>query len=450
MSRNNDGMDTTLFLWVVVLIVAVLGIPALYAARAGEINGVLLSLAKGQLKGFVPFFDEAQTAWEHITGLDPASLTWERMQAILGYTGKWIRWPFALFLGILGAVSMFMSRTGGLVRRFNMESLLTNNAECFPCLRPVVGRGSYLLSPESYDSGSWRIARSPIQFALENGLLLDVNGAIFTPDQALHNGLASVELSAYGNAILDEIKAAAVLQAQLGDPFRGFDALRTERKALACAFAAYATGDKTGCMGILDAVSVSYVEKEDPACPVLEEHGFEKRLAKLWKRHKGIISEPLIIRHAAFELPWFMAMLTQARKKGVLASSQYLWIRPLDRALWYALNQCGGRAAWAEGFAAWAHYAAEEKVRKALPTPQVLPAVASLKESLSGQGWLADKALAALVQHGSSAPRMVPVFAAPAAEIEPVPDPYVVYAEAEEDPEAYDANQDKSLAQEQC
>ena len=89
------------------------------------------------------------------------------------YSGKWIRWPYALVLVALGIACIFMSRTGGLIRRLNMDSLLRNNAESFPCLRPIVGRGKTLLSPESYDSGPWRIARSPVQFALEHGLLLN-------------------------------------------------------------------------------------------------------------------------------------------------------------------------------------------------------------------------------------------------------------------------------------
>ena len=61
-----------------------------------------------------------------------------------------------------------------------------------------------------------------------------------------------------------------------------------------------------------------------------------------------------------------------AASAAILASSQFLWLRPLDRSLWYALNQCGGRAAWAEGFAAWAHYAAEEKAKKALAEPHIV------------------------------------------------------------------------------
>ena len=142
-----------MFLWVVLLIFLLVGLPAIYAAKAGVINSALLSLSKLQLKSFLPFSDEARQAWERITAVEPASLTWAKMETVLEYTGKWIRWPYALLLGMLGAVSIFMGRTGGLVRRLNMESLLRNNAESFPCLLPIVGRGKYLLSPESYDSG---------------------------------------------------------------------------------------------------------------------------------------------------------------------------------------------------------------------------------------------------------------------------------------------------------
>ena len=344
-----------------------------------------------------------------------------------------------------------MGRVGGLVRRFNMESLLRNNAESFPCLRPVVGRGKYLLSPESHDSGPWKIARTPVQFALENELLLDAQGKPFTPEQALKNGLPSTELSAWGNARLDEKKALAVLTEQLGKSFEGYEGFSPCRRALAVAFLAYANGDKKGCVSMLDMVSSSYNEIDGNAdCPVLTDTAFEKRLKKAWARHKDVLSEKNMASHAAYELPWFMALLYRARQKGVLAGSQFLWLRPMDRPLWYTLNQCGGRAAWAEGFAAWAHYTAEEQEGKALTEPHVAPAVASLKEALSAQGWLTEIFVPPM-------PETIPVPPADAAEtsnsetetpsIESPPDADVVLCPPEENPE-YDANEDEHLADE--
>ena len=318
-----------------------------------------------------------------------------------------------------------------------MKSLLKNNAESFPCLRPVVGRGKYLLSPKSYDSGLWRIARTPVQFALEQELLLNENGEAFTPEQALHNGLADTELPAWGNARLDEDKALAAFQAQLGKPFENYTAMTACRRALAAAFLAYADGDKKGCVALLDAVSSSYREKRDRAtCPVLEQKNFHLNLNRIWERHQSVLSEKSLRIHAAFELPWFMALLCRARKKGVLASSQFLWLRPLDRPLWYALNQCGGRTAWVESLAPWAHYKAEEQAGQALTEPHVALAVTSLKDSLSAQGWLTDIFIPPMFEQS---------FTPAVEQAEPVSD--MVYAAAENDPE-YDANDDPSLAEE--
>ena len=449
--NGRDNRDDHLFLWCAFLILVFVVLPALYIAHADSVNRPLLALAKAQIQVFTLFFDEAQTAWTRIAEADPASLSWETMQKVLHYTGSWIRWPFALLLVLFGVAATFMGRVGGLVRRFNMESLLRNNAESFPCLRPVVGRGKYLLSPESYDSGPWKIARTPAQFALENELLLNEQGKPFSPEQALKNGLPSTELSAWGNARLDEKKALAVLTEQLGKPFEGYEGLSPCRRTLAVAFLAYANGDKKGCVSMLDMVSSSYNEIDGNVdCPVLTDTAFEKRLKKAWARHKDVLSEKNMASHAAYELPWFMALLYRARQKGVLASSQFLWLRPMDRLLWYALNQCGGRAAWAEGFAAWAHYTAEEQEGKALTEPHVAPAVASLKEALSAQGWLTEIFVPPM-------PETVPVPPADAAEtsnsetetssIESPPDADVVLCPPEENPE-YDANEDEHLADE--
>ena len=449
--NGRDNRDDHLFLWCAFLILVFVVLPALYIAHADSVNRPLLALAKAQIQVFTLFFDEAQTAWTRIEEADPASLSWETMQKVLHYTGSWIRWPFALLLVLFGVAAIFMGRVGGLVRRFNMESLLRNNAESFPCLRPVVGRGKYLLSPESYDSGPWKIARTPAQFALENELLLNEQGKPFSPEQALKNGLPSTELSAWGNARLDEKKALAVLTEQLGKSFEGYEGFSPCRRALAVAFLAYANGDKKGCVSMLDMVSSSYNEIDGNAdCTVLTDTAFEKRLKKAWARHKDVLSEKNMASHAAYELPWFMALLYRARQKGVLASSQFLWLRPMDRPLWYALNQCGGRAAWAEGFAAWAHYTAEEQEGKALTEPHVAPAVASLKEALSAQGWLTEIFVPPM-------PETIPVPPADAAEtsnsetetssIESPPDADVVLCPPEENPE-YDANEDEHLADE--
>ena len=420
MEKNHDS-DTQMFLIIAGVIVVFFILPMLYAAHAGSINAPFLAFAKLQLKAFLPFSEEVRRLWAELINCDPATLTRENITAILRYSGEWIRWPYALVLLLLGGLAVLYGRTADLTRRFSMDSLLKNNAEQFPCLRPVVDRGKYLLSPESRDSGPWRIARTPVQFCLENGLLVDKENKPVSAGKALKNGMSDENLEAYGAMEFSKENATKVLTGQLGNKFDCLLLLSECRFILAAAFMAYAEGDKKSCMDILDAVSCSYSE-ENGICSVnlLEQEDFLEKAESLIMKHRTVLKAPLLLRHAAFELPWFMALLTRARQKGVLACSQFLWLRPLDRPLWYALNQCGGNTAWAEGLAAWAHYAAEEKAGTSLNKPHIAKAVHSLREALAEQGWLIDN-----TPH----------------------EPDRSYAVAEDDP--YDANEDEALANEQ-
>ena len=239
--------------------------------------------------------------------------------------------------------------------------------------------------------------------------------------KALKNGMPDENLEAYGAMEFSKENATKILTEQLGNKFDCLLLFSECRFILAAAFMAYAEGDKKSCMDILDAVSCSYSE-ENGICSVnlLEQEDFLEKAESLIMKHRTVLKDPILLRHAAFELPWFMALLTRARQKGVLACSQFLWLRPLDRPLWYALNQCGGNTAWAEGLAAWAHYAAEEKAGTSLNKPHIAKAVHSLREALAEQGWLIDN-----TPH----------------------EPDRFYAVAEDDP--YDANEDEALANEQ-
>lgn len=386
---NNERNDHAAFLTIVTFLLIFLGIPALYAAKADVINGFLLAICKAELRLFVPFSQTAAKGLTKISEFNPASLNWENMSTILYFTGQYIRWPFLFILILLGISSHFLSRTKELTRKFSMATLLKNNAEIFPCLTPVVGRGDYLLSRESYDSGNWTIARSPLQFAAQHNLLLSSNNLPFASDQILHEGLGSKEMPAWSNAHFDEVTAEKIFTEQLGKFVQNFEEMTPVRQVIATAFALHATGKKKKGIKLLDSLSISYHEDEKtpPECTQLKNASFMNKVKKYWLSMPQI--ENLSDKHA-FELTWFMELLTLARKKGLLAPAQFLFLKPIDRPLWYALNQCGGRTAWTEGAAAWSHYQAEKMAKKAITEPQIAGAIFGLKKELDNQGWLAE------------------------------------------------------------
>lgn len=386
---GQDGNNNEMMVFVAIILVLVLVVPSVYAMYAGSINGPLLKLAQLEVLPFRIASDEATLAAIKFGSIDPTSIDWNMMEKILAYAGSWIRWPYAAALAAMVYYSvMYMGRAERLKRKFNMDRLLENNAMNFPCLRPVVGRGKYLLSQESYDRGLWKIARSPVQFALENGIMTYSNGQPCPVGEALENGLGSQDKPAFGQCAFDEARATEVFTAQLGKQFSNFESLSSVRKVIASAFILYAVGKKNECVSILDCMSSSYGENDGKwECPILEDTKFRKKVAAISNNWNDFISRPAVSRHTAYEIPLLMSFLIEARKKGVLACSQFLWLRPMDRPLWYALNQCGGRVAWAESLAPWAHFQAEELTKSALSEANVKAAVSSLEKSLASQGW---------------------------------------------------------------
>lgn len=390
---NPESRDNQMFVLVAAVFIAVMVVPAVYAMYAGSINGPLLELAKKELWIFT-FLDEPSQAFAKLSSVDPADLDWTTMDKILTYAGSWLRWPLLVILGLLIAISCWLGSVEKLKRKLDMNKLLAENSRNFPCLLPIVGKGKYLLSPESYDNGLWKIARTPIQFVVEHGLLEAPNGFPCEPEDVLQNGMPYLDSPALGQCAFREAEALPVLTKQLGEKFTDLESLSPVRKTLAAAFILYALGKKHECIAILDDASASYLEKEGKAqCGILEDKEFASALDKALECWPTFSQRKAISRHLSYQLPLLMALLIEARKKGVLASSQFLWLRPMDRPLWYALSQCGGRAAWAESLAAWSHFQAEEHAGKTLPVPDLKGAVHSLKTAIESQGWLKSKSV---------------------------------------------------------
>ena len=81
-----------------------------------------------------------------------------------------------------------------------------------------------------------------------------------------------------------------------------------------------------------------------------------------------------------------LALYEAARTKGVLPTAEFIWLRPVNRQLWYLLNNLGRRTAWPETAGLWAHYMTETAIARVDPSsrgiedPQVEEAVSASGE----------------------------------------------------------------------
>jgi hypothetical protein len=79
---------------------------------------------------------------------------------------------------------------------------------------------------------------------------------------------------------------------------------------------------------------------------------------------------------------WGGPMEAWGGKGGVLSTSLFLWLKRIDRPLWYALNNVGRRAFHIEGAGAISHYFMERLQREAVSKPFMDSAIAGLKKYL--------------------------------------------------------------------
>ena len=89
----------------------------------------------------------------------------------------------------------------------------------------------------------------------------------------------------------------------------------------------------------------------------------------------------VVYRHA-YVMTVMAAMLELSRCDGVLATSEFVWLKPLDRQLWYVLNDMGRQTPSIESAGVFAHLAAEKKFGRPLRVPMVDEAVVALGEAL--------------------------------------------------------------------
>ena len=123
---------------------------------AGKING----LAGAGQKELWIFPAWTSRGWrEEYRGLTLPTLDWAT--EILTYAGSWMRaGRFWLSSGVL-VTNFLLAGAWKVKRKLNMESCLRKIQNTLP----VVGKGKYLLSPESYDNGL-EDSRTPIQFVI--------------------------------------------------------------------------------------------------------------------------------------------------------------------------------------------------------------------------------------------------------------------------------------------
>lgn len=285
-------------------------------------------------------------AQQWVMAYDPTRVKFREVEAISSIVGRWLRYPVAVLLGIGGAWLIYRNKTARFNARYTMDSLKKLEVQNWPQITPAL---SLNLLNQDLDVGPWAMAKLPFDFCKLHDLL---------------------QVEEHGGKKFWGVKAGAaerVFALQLGSIWKGIDALPMHVKALLVIFIARASRQNAIADRFLVQIAKSAwgrlnfsgVEEQ------LEHYRSHTLLAWLEKRH-------------AYIGTLLASLLEIARHEGVLATAEFLWLKPMDRRLWYLLNSVGRQTVFVEAAGLYAHWLAEKRLKRLLRTPFVIEGVKAL------------------------------------------------------------------------
>lgn len=358
--------QTTNFFWLLVLILLA-GLSIWFFAREWFITPIFwVRLYEVELIKFVitnlssvnnflhiplPSLDDLLKSQSYILQIEPDKVKWEDFVQVNTYVGNLVRFPVAFILVVIGMIVYFRHGQLRFRQSHTMQTLKDIGSQNWPEITPVL---SLDLVKEDIEKGPWAMAKTPLQYA------------------EMHNIAQVTEMNKIKVWTAEKGTASRLFSLQLGPLWQGVDALPIHAKALAVIFVARAVRDRDIAHKFLNQISASAGGGK------LDFTGVEEALQK-YKTSKVI--RWVEKRHAYVNT--FMATLLQVgRSDGVLATAEFLWLKPVDRRLWYTLNSVGRQTSVVEVAGIFAHWLAERRIERPLKTPMVKQAVAALQTAL--------------------------------------------------------------------
>lgn len=286
--------------------------------------------------------------------VDPAFVQWNDLVTITGRVGAYMRYPLTVILCVL-ALRLYRSNTALRYRKtYSMNSLREQEQANWACIAPIVKKD--LISID-INTGPYAMALTPLEFARKYKLLKREDPLIDRPipGQELTAGIRRGD-------------AKRVFTLQLGASWEGFEHCTPQVKALAAVFMARMCRDRKAATSILTSLDKSSAAGKPDytvAIPTLEKY-----------QNSELVQE-VIARHA-YVLTIMAALIMAARNDGVVPTAEFLWLKTVDRRLWYILNSAGRQTPYAEVGGVFAHWRAEQVMKRRSLTPMVDEAIKAL------------------------------------------------------------------------
>lgn len=291
--------------------------------------------------------------------VDPSTVNFNQLIFMLRIVGDYVRYPVLAALIGLAAWLYFSNVTLKYKKTYSMKSLRAQEQHNWYQIMPVTKLN---LIKENINEGKWAMAQSPIEFAKSNKLLRRDDYAVDDPSNPGKVMTATIRRG----------ETKGIFTLQLGATFEGFEVMPIHLLALAAVFAARINRDRDGAKTLLDSINQS----------VLKGKISFMGAKALIKKHANVeIVQECATTHA-YNLTVLASLLSMARDDGVLPSCDFIWLKPIDRRAWYILNCIGRQTPFTEVSGIFAHWKAENLMKRKSVVPMVEEAVNALEAAV--------------------------------------------------------------------
>ena len=283
------------------------------------------------------------------------SIDWSTLVSMTKDVGDYMRYPIILIL-LTFAVWLYKSNvTLRFKRAHNMNTLRAQEQFNWPAIMPIVKED---LVSQDVNQGPWAMALTPMEFARKYKLLRK-------DDALLDNPIPGQEMT----AAVRKGDAKRVFTMQLGPYWDGFEHCSPQAYAMAAVFMARMNRDRDSANLILHTLDKTFVAGKPDfsvAKPIMKKY-----------QNTELVQE-VVAKHA-YVLTVLASLIAAARDDGVVPSSEFLWLKPVDRRLWYMLNCIGRQTPYAEVAGPFAHWKAEKVMGRRSLVPMIDEAIRALE-----------------------------------------------------------------------
>jgi len=362
--QQGQGDNSMGLLWV--LIAVFIGAALLWYTERDIIVSIYFKIKLVEVDFISLFTDSLAPVKSYIQNTSPSAVEWKDIAKVSNDIGRILSIPIVIIFVLL-CFLLYKNNAGNLYRKaHSMKSLAEQEKKNWPYIVPVLGLD---LVNEPINEGPWAMSETPMRFAKKHKLLKEEKKKV--DDTGLKRDYRILVTVKRG-------KANRLFARQLGAPWNDVWSLPQYQRALFAIFAAKGEGDRDVANDLLRQIAMS--ADSHPITPAKLNF---KGADELLKKHENSKIVKKVVETHAFFYTVMSSMMEVARLDGVLASAEFIWLKPIDRTLWYVLNTVGRQTAPAEIAGIVAHWLAEKEIGRALTIPMVDEASIGLEVSLA-------------------------------------------------------------------